>query len=1542
MVLLERITANLREVGLDDLERVGGKGANLGHLLKGGFSVPPGFCVLSVSYQDFLAQAELERRVRRILNDLDFRDLPAVEEASARIRDLFLAVPLPAPIEWSIASAYRDLLAEAGEDALVAVRSSVGTRDLSATSFPGQMDTYHNLHGEDEVLRKVVECWASAFSYQAMVNRYSRGIGHFDVFVAPLVQAMVAADSAGVVFTANPVSGRRDQMVINACLGLGEGVVSGELQCDHLVVECGSGAVVEEKVGRKEFKVVLDEERGKGNLKVPLEDGEGTLPSVTKRQIRVLVETARAIEDYYGTPQDIEWAFSRGELFILQARKITGLESLPHAGEPRGAAATVSEITSSAESLPPDDEAAGEQPVEEATAVWRPASGDALEWVSEFDTTVDPAYDLFTLSNISEVLPGVLTPLSMSDIPSLDYGFVKANSDFGLMKGIEPASEMTFLGLFYGRVHLNLSVVRAMIARAPGGSTHEFDRRSPQESGLEEVKWRPTRENLFTLPGIIAGLVRGAKEAPSKVEELARENGRLLAKAGQLDAATSSYPRIMEWLGESRAFVNHVMAQHIVVSELASNYYDFLVKLTAKWLGDSGGTLASRLVTGLQTLESARPNIGIWDLSRRVCEAPELREIFETTPLQEILARLECDLSPHAGEFLLSLRSFLDDFGYRGVFEGEAMTLNWEEDPAYVFGMIRNYLDAGPASDPREHARRQEREREDTTRASIARLGAAQRPLLRYAVRQAQEFIRLRESMKAELVKLLAQGKIIYHTLGPRFAAEGITAQADDIFFLTSPEIRDLALGRGGNIAVAEVVARRRSEYERNLSVVLPEHSKGRPRPLSAAEQETRGEVRVLSGIPVSPGRVTARARVITDPRRNSQFEPGEILVAPVTDAAWTPFFVTAAAIVVDVGGPLSHGSIVAREYGIPGVLNVGEGSRVIRTGQLITVDGDQGKVFLHPLPGDLGDSKAAQPPVDESGGWYSEFDTSVDPDYPEYTLSNISEVLPGVLTPLTMSDLDSLDYGFVKTNSDFGLMKGIEPVSDMTFLGLFYGRCHLNLSVIKAIAARVPGGSASEFERREAGGAGEPESKWRPTPANLAALPGLLWRELVKGITTPREAERLAREMDAHLGEAGRRDLAAVPYRDILEGLEEGREHLFRAMAMHITVSQFALIHHLFLCRLSAAWLDDADGMLASRLMTGLHGLESARPSALIWDLSRMVLESDELTRIFRQSEPEEILARLEGSASHEAQAFLASLRSFLDEFGYRGVFEAETMLPSWEEDPASVFSMIANYLDADAVSGPRELAARQDREREEALREVARRLKGLRRMVFDYILGQAQRYISLREYMKSYLIKGIYQAKKIYRFLGARFSGDGILGAADDIYFLTRPEIASLARGGAGAVPWGEIVARRRAEYERNLTVTLPQYSHGRPRPLAPDELARERDAEVLEGIGVSPGAVTAKARVITDPRRDAALKPGEILVAPVTDAAWTPLFVTAAATVVEVGGPLSHGSIVAREFGMPCVVNVTGATQLIATGQTITVDGGKGKVYLHPVEK
>ena len=231
-------TAFITEIGLDDLGQAGGKGANLGHLKQAGLRVPPGFCVLARAYDTFLEVSDLEDRLRKAIGAIDSSDLQSVEKGAAAIRKMMESTPMPETIKKDIVAAYRKLTMDEVEKPLVAVRSSVGTRDLATTSFPGQMDTYHNLRREEEVINKVRECWASAFSYPAMVNRHARGMDHFDVFVAPLVQLMVDADSAGVIFTVEPApTDRPDQMVINACFGLGEGVVSGELECDHFVVD---------------------------------------------------------------------------------------------------------------------------------------------------------------------------------------------------------------------------------------------------------------------------------------------------------------------------------------------------------------------------------------------------------------------------------------------------------------------------------------------------------------------------------------------------------------------------------------------------------------------------------------------------------------------------------------------------------------------------------------------------------------------------------------------------------------------------------------------------------------------------------------------------------------------------------------------------------------------------------------------------------------------------------------------------------------------------------------------------------------------------------------------------------------------------------------------------------------------------------------------------------------------------------------------------------------------------------------------------------
>jgi len=331
------------EITLDDTARVGGKGANLGHLTRAGYDVPPGFCVLASAYDAFISSNDLEPRIMGIIGDLHLEDLEAVEAGMERVRGLIECAEVPPGIEDEIREAYRRLIRSAGVPdarALVAVRSSVGTRDLSATSFPGQMDTYHNVRGEDDVIDKVSRCWASAFSYSATVNRRARGIDHMDVFVAPLVQMMVQPETAGVVFTANPLSGRRDQMVVNSCLGLGEGVVSGEVEADHLVLDRETLDVLEETTGDKRVKFVLDEGSGCGVLRVAVEGEEARSQCLTSAQVTDLGATAREIDELYGRPQDVEWAYEGGRLYILQSRaaSMPDVEAAGAAGREHGGA----------------------------------------------------------------------------------------------------------------------------------------------------------------------------------------------------------------------------------------------------------------------------------------------------------------------------------------------------------------------------------------------------------------------------------------------------------------------------------------------------------------------------------------------------------------------------------------------------------------------------------------------------------------------------------------------------------------------------------------------------------------------------------------------------------------------------------------------------------------------------------------------------------------------------------------------------------------------------------------------------------------------------------------------------------------------------------------------------------------------------------------------------------------------------------------------------------------------------------------------------
>ena len=333
---MKEFVSPLGTVGYKDLAHVGGKGAGLGEMIQAGFSVPPGFSVRSEGYDCFFHAAGLKKPIDEIAAQVDFGDMKDVEEKTARIRETISAARIPEALATAIKEAYKGLREGRAEIPLVAVRSSVSTKDLSRSSFPGQMDTFHNVRGPEQVLASIRECWASVWSARAANTMHFLKIDPNMITIAPVVQTMVPSEISGVLFTANPIDRNPGEVLVDAAFGLGEAVVSGRLTPDHYVISKKGLRVLSKTIGNKTFKLEQDTERGWGTRKVVLSEEEANRECLAPGQVRELAETGIAVEEHFGMPQDIEWAYSEGRLYLLQSRKISGFAPVQSSGADHG------------------------------------------------------------------------------------------------------------------------------------------------------------------------------------------------------------------------------------------------------------------------------------------------------------------------------------------------------------------------------------------------------------------------------------------------------------------------------------------------------------------------------------------------------------------------------------------------------------------------------------------------------------------------------------------------------------------------------------------------------------------------------------------------------------------------------------------------------------------------------------------------------------------------------------------------------------------------------------------------------------------------------------------------------------------------------------------------------------------------------------------------------------------------------------------------------------------------------------------------------
>ncbi|MFN8677056.1 MAG: PEP/pyruvate-binding domain-containing protein [Thermomicrobiales bacterium] len=837
------------------LERVGGKGAALANLAVAGFPVPPGFQITTAAYREFVAANGLQPTIAAGMRDLLPDDPTSVQHVSTVIRDAFLAGVIPEPIAAEIARAYAAL----GEPA-VAVRSSATAEDLPDLSFAGQQETLLDVQGDAALRDAVRRCWASLWTGRAIGYRRQMNVPADDVAMAIVVQQMVPAEMAGVLFTANPTTGDRGEMVIEATPGLGEALVSGEVTPESYLID-----------------------RDRLEATAPGAGG-GERHLLSPAALRDLAQLGLRVERHFGgVPQDIEWAIAHDMNWLLQARPITSLPAAP--------LATVR----------------WESPRPGATWVRR----QVVEHMPEPLSTLFA--DLYLDQGLQESITrvGEIMGLGEDFAEFIDGPFFITVNGFGYSRANFDVNWKTILLLLKWMVQGPIFIFRHGVAQW-------------RESGL---------------PQYLAIIARWQEVDPE-----AASDDELLRGIRELAMADAIY-----WF--SAALV-------IGAAKVSDALLEGILAGIAPGLDLHSGQFLRGFPAPMMQAETDLDAI-----ARGIRGSAELREIVTTTPADRLLAALP--KTPGGQVVRNGLQAYFARYGHQ-IYNLDFIAPTLIESPLPVLLALKALV-REPGQEALARQRAVARERDRLTAEVADALDPLRRFVFTQVVRWAQRFAPYREEALFFVGAAWPLLRRFARELGLRLAGAGMLDTAEDIYFLDSHELQQAITGRAAGAPRPELarLARERRELREarkrlHAPAAVPPEAVMRVGRIDLSDRETQRRnaagATTLRGFAVSPGRVTAPASVILSPDEFEQMEPGTILVCPTTTPAWTPLFAQARGLVTDIGGILAHGSIVAREFGIPAVMGTGNATQRITNGQQITVDGSAGTVDLgSDMPGGPG-----------------------------------------------------------------------------------------------------------------------------------------------------------------------------------------------------------------------------------------------------------------------------------------------------------------------------------------------------------------------------------------------------------------------------------------------------------------------------------------------------------------------------------------------------------------------------------------------------------
>jgi phosphohistidine swiveling domain-containing protein len=543
------------------------------------------------------------------------------------------------------------------------------------------------------------------------------------------------------------------------------------------------------------------------------------------------------------------------------------------------------------------------------------------------------------------------------------------------------------------------------------------------------------------------------------------------------------------------------------------------------------------------------------------------------------------------------------------------------------------------------------------------------------------------------------------------------------------------------------------------------------------------------------------------------------------------------------------------------------------------------------------------------------------------WSRANISEMQPGYVTYLSRPPENKPDF-FVFSTLPFLQCFGIKEVPEnVKFAEYIYGHIYMNMTNIHNFLCAGPLLSP-EFFDYAIGHSGSEEVPHLNLIEIVRIIPGAL-RLIRLILTLPGQAETIIPQTATVMEDVKSKNLEVMTVEE-LDGLvwklyeinqEVFQVHACNALALAVL---FNLLEK-FLRRIGEERAEDM-------LITGLDGMSSYRLGVEMWKLAQSASKSSRVSQLIL-SRKENIVESL--SQFPEGIEFLEILHTFFQEFGDRCAEEPELSTPRWRETPQFVLSMVANYLTSQA--NPVEKLEEEKSIRRETTDRILQKLKNpFERLLFEKILSKTQEYAVTRENLKTTWAKGLSVTRILYLKIAEILVEENILKTRDDIFCLKMTEVSHIIAGNIGREKTETLIRRRKKEKEDCEHLNVPMVIVGKPSP--PGELKYTIEPKrILEGTVCSHGVVTGKARIVLDPSKHSEFEEGEILVASVTDPGWSPLFVIAGGLVMELGSKGSHSVIIAREYGIPAVAGVKGATRIIRTGQRITVDGNKGLVYI-----